>query len=90
MTLDLALTSDIIREALLVVLKAGLPVLLASMIIGLIIAIFQAATQIHEQTLTFVPKLIIIVIVLLLLGPWMAKEIMELFEYLFDLMAKIN
>ena len=90
MTLDLALTTDIVREALLVVLKVGLPVLLASMVIGLVIAVFQAATQIHEQTLTFVPKLIIIVIALLLLGPWMAKELIELFEYLFDIMYKLN
>ena len=90
MTLDLALTSDIIREAMLVVLKAGLPILLASMVVGLVIAIFQAATQIHEQTLTFVPKLIIIIIAILILGPWMAKQIMELFTYLFDLMTRLN
>lgn len=89
MEIDLALATDIVREGLIVVLKVGLPVLLASMVIGLVIAIFQAATQIHEQTLTFVPKLIAIVAALLILGSWMAKEVIELFNYLFDLMKNI-
>lgn len=90
MTLDLAMTTDIVREALMVVLKVGLPILLASMLIGLVIAIFQAATQIHEQTLTFVPKLIVIVLILLMLGSWMAKQIMELFEFVFDIMQNVS
>ncbi len=90
MTFDIATVTDIVREALFVVLKVGLPVLLGSMVIGLVIAVFQAATQIHEQTLTFVPKLIIIVLVLIVLGPWMAKEITELFQYLFDLMTNLS
>lgn len=89
MEIDLALATDIVREALIVVLKVGLPVLLASMVIGLVIAIFQAATQIHEQTLTFVPKLVAIVLALLILGSWMAQEVIELFRYLFDLMKSI-
>lgn len=89
MEIDLALATDIVREGLIVVLKVGLPVLLASMVIGLVIAIFQAATQIHEQTLTFVPKLIAIVAALLILGSWMAQEVIELFNYLFDLMKNI-
>ncbi|MDD6807462.1 MAG: flagellar biosynthesis protein FliQ [Oscillospiraceae bacterium] len=90
MTFDIATVTDIIREALFVVLKVGLPVLLGSMVIGLVIAVFQAATQIHEQTLTFVPKLIVIILVLIILGPWMAKEITELFEYLFNLMTNFS
>ena len=65
MTQDQVLT--IMKEALLVALKLSLPLLIASMIIGLIIAIFQAATQIHEQTLTFVPKIIVIGLILLFL-----------------------
>ncbi len=89
MEIDLALATDIVREGLIVVLKVGLPVLLASMVIGLVIAIFQAATQIHEQTLTFVPKLIAIVLALLILCSWMAQEVIELFHYLFDLMKNI-
>lgn len=90
MVFDISAVSDIIREALFVVLKVGLPILLGSMVIGLIIAVFQAATQIHEQTLTFVPKLVIIILALILLGPWMAKEIMELFEYLFEIMRNVS
>ena len=55
----------IMKEALLVALKLSLPMLLVSIVIGLVIAIFQAATQIHEQTLTFVPKVIAIALILL-------------------------
>lgn len=61
---------DIMRQMMLVCMQMAGPLLLVSIAIGLIISIFQAATQIHEQTLTFVPKLIIIALMLLLLGNW--------------------
>jgi flagellar biosynthetic protein FliQ len=54
--------------------------LLPSLAIGLIIAMFQAATQINESTLTFVPKLIIIGLVLLLMGPWMLQMFLDYFQ----------
>jgi flagellar biosynthetic protein FliQ len=53
------------------------PLLLISLIVGLIIAVLQAATQIHEQTLTFVPKLIAIAVVLFLSGPWVFAAIRD-------------
>ena len=62
---------DIMHQAVMVAIKLAAPLLLVSMAIGLLIAIIQAATQIHEQTLTFVPKLIIVGVVLVLLAPWM-------------------
>ena len=58
---------SILSEGFLVAFKIAGPLLIASIVIGLIVAIFQAATQIHEQTLTFVPKLIIIALILLIL-----------------------
>ena len=54
---------DILRGAILVAVKLSAPVLILSMVIGILISILQAATQIHEQTLTFVPKLVAIVVV---------------------------
>lgn len=66
---------DIMREVMLVCIKIVGPVLLVSIIVGLIIAIFQAATQIHEQTLTFVPKLLVIALMLLLLGSFISTTI---------------
>ena len=61
---------DILREAFTVAFRLAFPLLLVSLSVGLIISIFMAATQISEQTLTFVPKLIIIGVTLILLAPW--------------------
>ena len=68
---------DVLRAAFVVALKLSAPLLLVSLGVGLIISVFQAATQIHEQTLTFVPKLIVIGVVLILLAPWMMTVIRE-------------
>lgn len=87
MTLSEALS--IFRESLFTMLKLSLPLLLVSMAIGLIISIFQAATQIHEQTLTFVPKIIVMVFLLLMLGSWMMTVLMELFYKLTQIMLII-
>lgn len=84
--MDTAMVSDILREAVTVSLKLGAPMLILSMAVGVIVAIFQAVTQIHEQTISFVLKLVVIVTVLLFGGSWMlttlqdyTKEIFELF-----------
>ncbi len=65
---------------MIVAIKLTAPVLLPSLAIGLIIAMFQAATQINEATLTFVPKLIIIGLVLLIMGPWMLQMFLDYFQ----------
>ena len=77
---------DILRSGIMVALKLSAPVLLLSMGIGILISIVQAATQIHEQTLTFVPKLLIIVAVFLLAGSWMMQTMQEYTIELFRLM----
>ena len=64
---------ELARRGLLVALELSLPALLVSMIIGVAVGLFQAATQVQEMTLTFVPKIFGIVGALLLLGPWMLK-----------------
>jgi len=74
---------NIFHEALVLSLKLAGPILIASILIGLVVAIFQAATQIHEQTLTFVPKLLIIAIILLICGSWMITNLNEFFEMIF-------
>ena len=65
---------------MIVAVKLTAPVLLPSLAVGLIIAMFQAATQINESTLTFVPKLIIIGLVLLIMGPWMLQLFLDYFQ----------
>ena len=79
----------VLKDALLVTFELAGPLLIVSIVVGLIIAIFQAATQIHEQTLTFVPKLIVIALVLLALGSWMSKVMNEFVVELFAIMAAL-
>ena len=67
--------NQIISSALFMVIKMSLPVLLTSMSIGLVISIFQTVTSIQEQTLTFVPKVLGVFIMIMLLGNWMATEL---------------
>ena len=81
---------SVFRNALLVVLKVGGPILLASIIIGLVISIIQAATQVHEQTLTFVPKLLAIGLILLVGGGWMVDVMKDFMMEIFELMTNIH
>ena len=68
---------DITSQALYLVLKVSLPVLLVSLCVGLIISIFQTVTSIQEQTLTFVPKIVCVFLALILLGNWMLTSMVE-------------
>ncbi|CDF58008.1 flagellar biosynthesis protein FliQ [Thermobrachium celere] len=78
------------KEAIFTALKIAAPVLIVSMLVGLIISIFQAVTQIQEQTLTFVPKMISIIIVLLILGPWMLKTMVNFIQTMINNMILIT
>ncbi len=73
----------------MVALKLAAPLLIVSIVIGLLVAIFQAATQIHEQTLTFVPKILAIALLLLILGSWMITVLSEFVEKLFAMIAAL-
>jgi len=78
--------SVIAQDTVLVGVKLIAPILLSSLAVGLLVAMFQAATQINEQTLTFIPKLAMIVIVLMIGGPWMLQVVIDYFQ---DLIRKI-
>ena len=77
----------VFREAIFLVVKLVAPMLLVSVAVGLIISIFQAATQIHEQTLSFAPKILIIGVILIAGGSWMISNIQEFFQYIMSYMA---
>jgi flagellar biosynthetic protein FliQ len=77
----------IFREAILLIVKLVSPLLIISVGVGLVIAIFQAATQIHEQTLSFAPKILIIGVILILAGSWMIANIQEFFQYIMSYMS---
>ena len=63
-------------DAMELALKVGLPLLLAGLAVGLVVSIFQAVTQIQEQTLTFIPKILVTAAVLVVGGPWMLEQLM--------------
>ena len=69
--MDTTMVTGVLREAVGVVIKLGGPMLVLSMAAGVVVAIFQAVTQIHEQTISFILKVVIVVGVLLLGGGWM-------------------
>jgi flagellar biosynthetic protein FliQ len=64
-------------------LKVALPLLLAGLIVGLLISVFQAITQIQEMTLTFIPKILVTILVLVVAGPWMLNELLAYTEQLY-------
>ena len=68
---------DIAREALYLIIKVSAPLLLISLVIGLIISIFQTVTSIQEQTLTFVPKIIAVFLGMMLVGGWILENIVS-------------
>ncbi len=77
------------QDALKTTAMLSAPLLLSTLVIGLVISIFQALTQINENTLTFVPKMIVIAIVLILAGPWMMDVMKNYTVNLFENMATI-
>jgi flagellar biosynthetic protein FliQ len=70
-------TIELVRETLIIALKIAAPILLAGVVVGLVISIFQAITSIQEQTLTFVPKIVAMLLVVVILIPWIATRLME-------------
>jgi len=73
------------RQALMVVLMLAAPPLLAALVVGLLVSVLQAATQINEQTLTFIPKLVATFIVIVLAGSWMLGVLTDFVERLYGL-----
>ena len=83
------LVMNIGRQAIEVTLLLSGPMLLAALVIGLIISIFQAATQIHEQTLSFIPKLLGMLLTLILAGPRMLQMMVDYIRRLFESIPQI-
>ena len=77
------------RQAIEMALILAGPPLLATLVIGLIISIFQAATQINEQTLSFIPKLVGMFMVLIIAGPWMLQMMVDFIRRLFESIPQI-
>jgi flagellar biosynthetic protein FliQ len=88
MTESIVLT--IIKDAIQTAILVAGPILLTATLVGLLISIFQATTQIQEQTLTFVPKLLAVALMGLLMGSWMLHTIVSFTTRIFELMANMG
>ena len=73
--MDAGTVINIARQTIWVIVETAVPVLLVSMVVGLVISLFQSLTSIQEQTLTFVPKLIAILLTIMIIGSWMLNQI---------------
>lgn len=73
------------REALMVTLLISAPLLTCALVVGLIISIFQAVTQINEMTLTYVPKILAIALALLVFLPWMINKLLDFTSHMFEM-----
>lgn len=88
MTESIVLT--VIKDAIQTAIMLSAPILLTATVVGLIISIFQATTQIQEQTLTFVPKLLAVALMGLLMGSWMLHIIVSFTTRIFELIANMG
>ena len=75
---------DFARRAVTLVLVAGAPVLVTALVVGLIVSVVQAVTQVQDQTLTFVPKIIAVLVALAIVGPWMMEKLVEFGQEMFS------
>ena len=87
--MDTNAITEVLREGIWVVIKMAGPMLLLSMVVGVFVAIFQAVTQIHEQTLGFILKMTVIILVLLVAGSWMGQTLLDYAHRIFELMATL-
>lgn len=79
----------VVKDTIITAAKVAAPILIVVLVLGLVISIFQATTQIQEQTLTFVPKLIAAAVVGIFLGSWMLETIMSFTNRIFEMISKI-
>jgi flagellar biosynthetic protein FliQ len=80
---------DVARNAFMLALQIGGPLLLSSLMVGMAVSVFQAVTQINEQTLSFVPKILVIAAALAVLGPWMANMLISYMVGTFDALPQL-
>lgn len=85
--MDAAAIADLMRDAVGVAIRLGGPALVLSLLVGVVVAIFQAVTQIHEQSLGFMLKLIVVISVLLVGGGWMMETLQDYTRQIFAMIA---
>ncbi len=86
--MDVGLLQEITREAVYVLIAISMPILLLSLVVGLVISLFQALTQIQETTLTFVPKILTIYLGMILLAPYMMSKLQIFTDHIMQYIIK--
>ena len=76
-------------EAMVLAMKIGMPLLMVGLILGLVVSVFQAVTQIQEQTLSFIPKIVGTAVVIVVAGPWMLGELLVYTEELYSAIPRL-
>lgn len=80
---------DLIGSAFVNMIKVSAPVMVVAMVVGLIISILQATTQVQEQTLSFVPKMLAVIVSLILFGTFMMNTLLDYFRYVLEIIPKL-
>jgi flagellar biosynthesis protein FliQ len=88
--MDSAAFISILRQGLFLVLMVSAAPMAAALCVGLLVSILQAATQVQEQTLSYVPKLIAVTLSLAILGPWMLKEVVQFVQMIFTSIPMVH
>jgi flagellar biosynthetic protein FliQ len=81
---------EVFGQGLFLVVVLVVAIILPSLIVGLIISVFQAATQINEQTLSFLPRLVATLVSIMILGPWIIQELLDISQYVFESIAYLT
>ena len=77
------------EQAMVALLSVAGPILVSALVVGLVVSVLQAATQINEPTLTFLPKLAVATLILIVAGPWMLDQLMTFTRSVFDLASQV-
>jgi flagellar biosynthetic protein FliQ len=88
--MDQAVVMEIASRAMWLTLQVSLPVLGVSLVVGLLVSIFQAVTQLQEPTLSFIPKILAVVLVVVVAGPWMLNSLLSFTTQLFAGISEIR
>jgi len=84
------LLTRVVREGLFLAVLVSAPVVLASLVVGLVVSVFQATTQIQEQTLTFAPKLVAVLLALAVSAPWIGAQLVRFTAAVFDVIPRVT
>jgi len=87
--MDVTLFIQLLKDMLMMIVLLSSPVLVSSMVVGTLIGVLQTVTQVQEQTLTFVPKIIIGLFILMVTAPWLVDQLLSHTQHMFDLMITL-